>query len=94
MDTEKKRCETAETILQQLTTYICDTNPLAQDSLPLPLHESLLELGILDSFAVIELVAFIEQNWEIQIRDEELTRERFGSLTKMTNLVLEKTNSH
>jgi len=77
-------------VIETLSNYICEANALDEDALPLPLHESLLELGILDSFAVIELVSFIEKNWGIQIQDDELTKERFGSITKMADLVLEK----
>lgn len=77
-------------IVEQLLQYIYDSNPLAEDAKPLPLDKSLYEMGILDSFAVIELVSFIEQHWQIRILDSELTKEKFGGVNKMARLIGEK----
>ena len=56
----------------------------------LPRDESLVELGFLDSYAVVELVEFLEKNWNIAILNEEITREKMGSLNKMAALILQK----
>jgi acyl carrier protein len=56
----------------------------------LPRDESLVELGLIDSYAVVELVEFLEQNWNISILNEEITREKMGSLNKMAALILQK----
>lgn len=77
-------------IVEQLLQFIYDSNPLADDARPLPLDKSLYELGILDSFAVVELVSFIEKNWEIRILDAELTKAKFGGVNKMARLIGEK----
>ena len=57
------------------------------------MDKSLLELGLLDSFGVVELVEHLEEKYEISIEDTELTKEKFGSITKMANLTLEKLKS-
>ena len=49
-----------------------------------------MELGFLDSHAVVELVEFLEKNWNISILNEEITREKMGSLNKMATLILQK----
>jgi acyl carrier protein len=49
-----------------------------------------VELGFLDSYAVVELVEFLEKNWNIAILNEEITREKMGSLNKMATLILQK----
>jgi len=77
-------------IVEELLNYIYESNPTAEEARPLPLDESLYELGILDSFAVIELVSFIETNWSIQILDSEITPEKFGGVNKMAKLTREK----
>jgi acyl carrier protein len=41
---------------------------------------SLLEAGILDSTGVMELVAFLEDNLCITVKDEEITPENFDSV--------------
>ena len=77
-------------IVAELLDYIYDANPLAEDSRPLPHDESLHELGILDSFAVVELVEHIENRWSIRIYDTDITKERFGSVNKMARVIGEK----
>jgi acyl carrier protein len=56
----------------------------------IPLDKSLLYEGILDSFAVIELVEYIESTWDISIDDSEFTVEKMGSIDKMEALINEK----
>lgn len=77
----------AEIIEYVLKNYVTEF-----DARTLPLDKSLVELGILDSFGVVELVAFLEDRWAISIRDEEITREKMGSIDKMVSLVLGKLN--
>jgi acyl carrier protein len=79
-----------EEIVQKILEYIYESNPVAAESKPLPLDESLFELGILDSFGVVELVCFIEEKFEISVLDSELTAEKFGGVNKMAALVTEK----
>jgi acyl carrier protein len=79
-----------EQVVQRLIDFIVENDPLAADQLPFPRDESLYERGILDSTAVIELVAFIEQHWSIEIDDDEITVEKMGSLNKMAKLTREK----
>ena len=63
---------------------------IGQPASALPRDESLVELGLLDSYAVVELVEFLEKNWNIAILNEEITREKMGSLNKMATLILQK----
>ena len=63
---------------------------IGQPAAALPRDESLVELGFLDSYAVVELVEFLEKNWNISILNEEITREKMGSLNKMATLILQK----
>jgi acyl carrier protein len=63
---------------------------IGQPASALPRDESLVELGLIDSYAVVELVEFLEKNWNISILNEEITREKMGSLNRMATLVLEK----
>ena len=41
---------------------------------------------------MVELVSFIEKKFKITINDEEITKEKFGSINKMTNLIYSKKN--
>jgi acyl carrier protein len=54
--------------------------------------DSLLEKGVIDSVAMVELVSFIEQTFEIRIHDEELMPENFDSLAAMGAYITSKRN--
>jgi acyl carrier protein len=45
---------------------------------------SFLEEGIIDSTGVLELVSFMEENYEIQVDDEELIPENLDSINNVT----------
>jgi acyl carrier protein len=78
------------TITDAIIEYVLanHVSPYKQDTLPR--DQSLLELGVLDSYGIVELVAFLESNWSIRILDAEITREKMGSIEKMARLVAEK----
>jgi acyl carrier protein len=79
-----------EQVVAEILKYLYESNPVAAERGELPLDESLYELGILDSFGVVETVDFIEKKWSIRILDAEITVEKFGSINKMARLVSEK----
>jgi acyl carrier protein len=48
---------------------------------------SLLEEGIIDSMGVMELVAFVEQELGVPVRDDEITEDNFGTLRSIVDYV-------
>jgi acyl carrier protein len=52
----------------------------------------LLDKGIIDSTGVLELVAFIEENYNVTVTDEELVQENFSSLNAIERFLKSKTN--
>ena len=50
---------------------------------PLSDDDSFLELGIIDSTGVLELVAFLEHQYRIRIADEELVPENLDSINRL-----------
>lgn len=77
-------------ILKDLIDYLKKGNPLIRNRKNIPLDKSLLELGLIDSFGVIEIITYLEKKYKIRINDNEITKEKFGSLNKMSKLVSEK----
>lgn len=77
-------------ILDAIVSYVLVNHVSSYDAQTMPLDESLVELGVLDSYGVVELVDFLETNWSITIENAEITREKMGSINKMINLVIEK----
>jgi len=53
--------------------------------------DSLLEQGIVDSTGVLELVAFLEKQFGIQIHGNELVPANLDSLNKLFDFVARKT---
>lgn len=52
--------------------------------------QSLLDSGLLDSASILELVAFLEERFGIEIRDEELLPENFDSIDAIVLLLAAK----
>ena len=53
-------------------------------------EDSLLEKGIIDSTGVLELVAFIEENYNFKIKDEELIPENLDSIKSISRFIQER----
>lgn len=74
-------------IVAKLVDYVLSQHPSKYTAETLPRDQSLLELGVLDSAGVIEFIVFAETAWEIEISDDDITKERMGSLDRMAALV-------
>jgi len=61
-----------------------DTEPLSDDAM------SLLDNGIIDSTGVMELVAFLEGDFGLEIADEELVPENLDSVANLVGFVTRK----
>ena len=81
---------TRDEIRLEIEKYLRAGNPIFAEIDNVPLDESLVELGYMDSFGVIDIVTFLEGTYSIQIMDEEITKEKFGSINKMAELVFVK----
>jgi acyl carrier protein len=65
-----------ERLLRVLKTVT--SNPLPADD-----EESLFESGLLDSFALPDLVSAIEQEFSIKVPDRDLNPRKFDSITRI-----------
>jgi acyl carrier protein len=52
--------------------------------------DSFLDNGIIDSTGVLELVSYIEEEFEMEVRDEELVPDNFDSLNKLVSYIQNK----
>jgi len=50
----------------------------------------LLQDGILDSMAVLGLVNFVEEEWDIEVEPDEATETNFGTIESMARFVEQK----
>ena len=81
---------TNKEIEKDLIRYLKNGNPILSNMKNISMDESLVELGYIDSFGIIDLVTYFENKWKIKIENEEITKEQFGSIDKMVNLISTK----
>ncbi len=77
-------------IQDALVRYVIENHPTTYTSETLPLDRSLVELGVMDSYGVVELVCFIETNWSIVVADDEITMENMAGINRMTAFIERK----
>ena len=76
-----------------LRDYIID-NFLFGDGDKLGNETLLFEKGIIDSTGVLELLAFIEENFKIKVKDEELVQSNFSSISTIEKFIQYKNNNN
>jgi len=55
-------------------------------------NDSFIEMGILDSTGVLEIVHFLEEKFWITLNDDELTPENLDSVRKIVHFIKTKTS--
>ncbi len=70
--------------------YISENFLMGQSDIELGDDTSFLEIGLLDSTGVIELVSFLEEEFGIQVEDDEITPENFDTLNRISAYVERK----
>lgn len=60
---------------------------LGKDVLSVGRNESLLESGTIDSVAVMKLVSFLEETYNIKVDDDDLVPENFDTLAAIIAFV-------
>jgi acyl carrier protein len=73
-----------ETTLRDFLVYEVFAEKLAG---PLKPDDSLFELGVIDSLAVVKTIAYCEEQFEIEIPDEELIPENFVTVRAIAELI-------
>ena len=75
---------------KEIRSFLADVFFLGDDPASLPSEKSLIESGILDSTGVLELVGFLEEEYDIAIADEELVPENLDSIANIVRFVAAK----
>ena len=82
-----------DTIKNDLLAFLKKGNPMIAKQKSFPYDKSLIELGLMDSFGVIEIITYLEKKYKISVDDDEITKEKFGSFNKIVNLTFNKIKS-
>jgi acyl carrier protein len=62
-------------------------------SAPLGPEDSFLDKGIIDSTGVLELVAYIQKEFGIEVHDQDIIPDNFDSISKLTRYIQHKQSS-
>jgi acyl carrier protein len=75
-----------DSIFEKLNTYIT-TEVLKQPNRPVDPDEPLLSSGLVDSFHLVDLSIFIENNFGVRIDDTELNASTFDNINQLVRLI-------
>jgi acyl carrier protein len=75
--------------LASIKTFI-RTELIYDDEKDFDENTNLIERGIIDSMSLVRLISFIEENYEIQVQDEDIVPENFSSLNKISSFIAER----
>lgn len=76
--------------IERIRAFIYGKFPLARKR-GINDEHPLLESGIVDSMGILEVVGFMEQEFGIQVGDDELTPENFQTIQRLAQFVGSKT---
>jgi acyl carrier protein len=77
----------AKEIEAKVRGYILENLLFSNDPAELPNDASLLDRGIIDSTGVLEIVLFLEGEFDIQIKASEMLPENFDTVNNMVAFV-------
>ena len=76
-------------ISEKIREFILNQFPLARQRSTKD-DDSLLDSGIIDSLGVLEVVTFIEIQYDITLSDEEMLSDNFESISTLTTFIQKK----
>jgi len=72
---------------QDVRRFITENFPLGGSGMELKGSDSLLEVGVIDSVGVLELIEHLEATYELQIPDADVLPENLDSVDAITQYV-------
>lgn len=76
-------------IKRKLLDFVCRNFVVEEHEIAM--DRSLVDQGIIDSFGLIEISAFLKQSFGLTVAETEMNRDNFGSLNRITSFVGRKT---
>jgi acyl carrier protein len=77
----------AHAIEGEVRDFLKDNFPLAVDPASVPSGGSLIDLGVVDSTGVLEIVGFLESRFGFEIPVEEISPENLDTIDNITGYV-------
>lgn len=78
------------TVEHEIRTFLAENFSLGHDSTKithLPSTQSLTERGFIDSVGIVEVLTFLENQYQIQISDDETVPENIDTIDNMVRFI-------
>ena len=79
---------TESAIREAIRGHILENLMFTTDPSRLPDDASLLDMGVIDSTGVLELVLLMEENFSLKVQDTAIVPDNFDSVDRMVSFVL------
>ena len=79
-------------IINKIKTYLKE-EILQQPDRNIEPDEPLISSGLIDSFSLVDVALFVEDNYSVQIDDTELNADTFDTLNELSELILTRQDS-
>ena len=77
-------------VAEQVQKYILENILFSQDTSQLPMDDSFLEKGIIDSTGMLEVIFFLEETFQVKVADDEMVPANLDSVNKIAAYVARK----
>ncbi len=77
-----------DAVLSALRSFLANDTADAVDALGV--DDDLFESGVLDSFQLVSLIAFIDDEFDLSLDFDDLTEENLGTLSAIRDLIVHK----
>jgi acyl carrier protein len=76
-------------IISKTETYLRE-EVLQQPDREIKADEALISSGLIDSFSLVDIALFVEDEYGVHIDDTELNAETFDTLNELADLILQR----
>jgi acyl carrier protein len=77
-------------IINDTRAYITENFLYARPNYVVAEDEHLLEKGVVDSMGMVELITFLQEQFDVEPADDEITEENFATLQRIAGFVMRK----
>ncbi len=77
-------------IEEDIRNYIAKNILFSKSGFPYADTSSLLQEGVIDSMNVLELVMFVEENYDVMVEDEDIVPDNFDSIAALAAYIRQK----
>ncbi|MCC7329879.1 MAG: acyl carrier protein [Gammaproteobacteria bacterium] len=77
----------SDSLHETIRAYILENYLFTDDASALGFADSLVGRGIVDSTGMLEIILFVEERFDLKVKDEEMISENFDSVGRIAEFV-------